>query len=228
MTRLRISYRSGATSLLFVLVAAAPFVVVACSKSEGASTSVSSATTPSVSVSVSASASVSAHDQPQTALSVTPSSYMSIPERFATEAMNRPTNMTVRVEETTAAFRKAGVEIIEEKQHLASSYLAKYCVGAKTKNDDISFSICEYESEAKAIEGAAMNDKAFASIKNRKTHRNGATTITLLENVKNEATDALLKKLLDTFMAMKPAAAPGSKAAAASASVPAASAAASK
>lgn len=191
------------------VISAAPFVLVfACSKSgtDSSSTSVSSAAS---SAAASGTASETAAAAPAIPLSLTPSANMSIPERFTSEAMHRPVGPCVRVEETTAAFRKAGFDLIEEKQHLASPYMAKYCVGAKTKNEEISFSICEYDSDGKATEGAAMNDKAFKNVKNRHTHRNGATTLTVLESTKNDANDALVKKLVDTFQAQKPTAAPG-------------------
>jgi len=134
---------------------------------------------------------------------------MSIPERFASEAMHRPRGLTVRVEPTTAAFRKAGIVLTDEKQHLGTAFLANFCVGAKAKTDEVTFSICEYETDAKATEGAAMNDKSFKDIKNRKTHRNGATTLTILEAVKSDENDAIVKKLVDIFQAQTPTALQG-------------------
>ncbi|MBS2019607.1 MAG: hypothetical protein JST00_42490 [Deltaproteobacteria bacterium] len=193
-------------------IALAPFVVVACSKGTAetspSSGSASAAASASASAAVAASSAASGAT-PAIPLSLTPSAYMSIPERFASEAIHRPPGLIVRVEPTTAAFRKAGLAITDEKQHLASPYQAKFCVGAKAKLDEVTFSICEYDTEKQAAEGAALNDKSFKFVKNRQTHRNGATTLTILEAAKNDENDAVVKKLVELFQAQKPAPAPG-------------------
>lgn len=182
---------------LAVLACAGPVMLLACSKSSGTSDA-ASASAASV-----ASALPADSYSAQTAVSVTPSAYMSIPERFTAEATQRPTG-TIRVEDATAAFRKAGLTIDDEKQHLASFYKAVYCVGAKAKAEDVSFSVCEYKDEAAAIGGKTINDKSFSAIKNRTTSRNGATTLTILESNKTAENDVLVKKLIDTFNALKP------------------------
>lgn len=188
------------------LIAFAPFVVVACEKtsSEPAPSTIGSAA-----ASASASAAAASASAAALALSLVPSANMSIPERFASEALHRPPGLTVRVEPTTAAFRQAGIALTDEKQHLGHPYLANFCVGAKAKSDEVTFSICEYDTDAKATEGAASNDKTFKAINNRHTHRNGATTLTILEAVKNDENDAIVKKLVDIFQAQKPSALPG-------------------
>ena len=134
--------------VLMALSGAGPGMLLACSKTDG-----SAAGTPetgsAASASVASSAPAASYSG-QTAASVTPSAYMSIPERFNAEVAQRPTG-TIRVEEATAAFRKAGLTIEEEKQHLASFYKAMYCVGAKAKGEEVSFSVCEYKDEPAAI-----------------------------------------------------------------------------
>lgn len=133
---------------------------------------------------------------------VVPPANMTIPERFNAEASHRPTGV-VRAEDATAAFRKAGVTLDEEKQHLASFYKAAYCVGAKAKGEEISFSVCEYTDGPGAAAGKQLNDKAFSPIKNRSSYVNGGTTLTILESVKTPENDALVKTLVDTFNALK-------------------------
>jgi hypothetical protein len=133
---------------------------------------------------------------------VPPAGNMTIPERFNAEAAHRPTGV-LRVEDVTAAFRKAGVTLEEEKQHLASFYKAAYCVGAKAKGEEISFSVCEYTDAAAAKAGKELNDKAFSPIKNRASYVNGATTLTVLETIKNPDNDVIAKKLVDTFASLK-------------------------
>lgn len=202
-------------------VALAPFLVVACSKgtaetSPASGTTSTSSSASSSSAAAAASSGASSGSIPAIPLSLTPSAYMSIPERFASEAIHRPPGLVVRAEPTTAAFRKAGLAITDEKQHLASPYQAKFCVGAKAKLDEVTFSICEYDTEKQATEGAALNDKSFKFVKNRQTHRNGATTLTILEATKNDENDAVVKKLVEIFQAQKPAPAPGADGGAAS------------
>jgi len=193
---------------------AAPFAVAACSKSgaemgaaPGSPASASAVPPASAASAASASSSAAASaGAPGLPLSATPSAYMSIPERFQAESLNRPKGV-IRAEEATAAFRKAGLKVEGEAQHLASTYKAHYCVGAKVKGDEITFSVCEYADAAAATEGAKMNDAAFAAIKNRKTYRNGGTTLTVLEVAKTPENDALVKKLVDAFEGLKPSAA---------------------
>lgn len=126
---------------------------------------------------------------------------MTIPQKFEAEAKNRPAG-TVRVEDVTAAFTAAGADIREEKQHLGSPYLAKYCVGLKT-GEDIHASICEYDDEKTAVDGMKQSEKAFM-LPNRSLHRNGATTLTLRLG-KNGADDqALAKKMIAAFESLRP------------------------
>lgn len=130
----------------------------------------------------------------------------SIPDRFATEASRRPTGVP-RVEDCLDAFEKVGAEIREEAQHLASPFLALYCVGFQT-GKDVHGSLCEYKDEAVAIKGREVSEKAFASMTNRKVHRNGGSTLTLRVGTTTPEDDALVKKMIAAFQAVKPATAP--------------------
>ena len=198
-------------ALLVGLSCSGPLSLLACSRTEGNAGNAGPGTAEAgstTSASVASSAPAGSYSA-QSAASVTPSAYMSIPERFNAEVAQRPTG-TLRVEDATAAFRKAGLTIDEEKQHLASFYKAMYCVGAKAKGEEISFSVCEYPDETAAIAGKAVNDKSFSPIKNRTTYRNGATTLTVLESTKTPENDVIARKLVDTFAALKAPAAPAS------------------
>ena len=184
--------------MLLAVTSVVPAALLACSKTEPAATA-DAGGSPTASGSAYAPAeSYSA----QTAVSATPSAYMTIPERFNAEVATRPAG-GLRAEDVTAAFRKAGFTLEEEKQHLASFYRASYCVGAKAKGEDLTLSVCEYKSEALANEGKSLNDKSFAAIKNRTSYRNGNTTLTVLESNKTPENDVLAKKLVDTFTALK-------------------------
>ena len=197
---MRLSQRVAVIAVLGGLSCVGPAMLLACSKT-GESNATKTTTASSASASVAASAPADSYSA-QTAASVTPSAYMSIPERFNAEVAHRPTG-TIRVEDATAAFRKTGLTVDDEKQHLASFYKAIYCIGAKAKGEEVSFSVCEYKDEPSAIAGKTLNDKSFSAIKNRTTYRNGATTLTVLESNKTAENDVVVKKLVDTFNALK-------------------------
>jgi hypothetical protein len=127
----------------------------------------------------------------------------SIPGRFATEAARRPAGVP-RVEDCLDAFKKLGAEIREEAQHLASPFLAQYCVGFQT-GKDVHGSLCEYKDQAIAIKGRETSEKAFASVANRKVYRNGGSTLTLRVGTTTPENDALVKKMIAAFQAVKPA-----------------------
>jgi hypothetical protein len=122
--------------------------------------------------------------------------------RIASEAKDRPKD-TVTVEQTVAAFKAAGAEIREQKQHLGHPFRAKYCMGIQT-GADIHMSICEYESAAKAVEGRGVSLQAFAAVPNRSIYANGGTTLTVRLGQNGPEDQALAKKLVATFEGLKP------------------------
>lgn len=128
---------------------------------------------------------------------IPPMNMASIPERFANEAAHRPKG-TVRVEDVFDAFTKAGVTLREQRQHLASPFKAKYCVGAQAGHD-LHMSICEYDDDKTAMEGRQMSEKAFATIARRDLYQNKATTLTIRRNDNDSGDVALRDKLVDLF-----------------------------
>ena len=112
-----------------------------------------------------------------------------------------------RVEDCLDAFKKVGAEIREEAQHLASPFLAQYCVGFQT-GKDVHGSLCEYKDEAMATKGRETSEKAFAAVTNRKVYRNGGSTLTLRVGTTTPENDALVKKLIAAFQAVKPSTTP--------------------
>jgi hypothetical protein len=180
-------------------------VVCACSKTvpenapPASSASVSSAasTAPSPLAPSAAAGSVPAVPDPAQA---------SIPDRFAAETARRPTG-TPRVEDCLDAFKKVGAEIRDEAQHLASPFLAQYCVGFQT-GKDVHGSLCEYKDEAAATKGRDLSEKSFAAVTNRKVYRNGGSTLTLRVGTTTPENDALVKKMVTAFQAVKPATTP--------------------
>ena len=176
-------------------------VVGACSKPApeptpaAASASVSSAAAPA-----SASASI-ALQTPELPPSATPSAYLSIPDRFNAEAGGRPLNVP-RPEDLFAAFTKDGIKIHDVAQHMASPFGAKFCVGFQG-GKALHGSFCEYKDEASAKSGGDASDKAFKS-GTRKVHRNGAATLTVRIGTVSADEEALAKKWVELFNALKP------------------------
>lgn len=178
-------------------------MVGACSKSTpeptptAASASVSSGIAPA-SAAASGMASAPTPDLP---LSATPSAYLSIPDRFNAEASGRPANVP-RPEDLFAAFKKDDIKIHDVAQHMAAPFGAKFCVGFQG-GKDLHGSFCEYKDEAAAKTGGEASDKAFKT-NTRKVQRNGAATLTVRIGTASPEDEALGKKWVDLFNALKP------------------------
>lgn len=128
---------------------------------------------------------------------------MSIEQRFASESANRPSDpTTLRAERALEEFSSLGATMREARQHLGAPFGAKYCVGART-GEDIHLSVCEYDGDERAAEGARGSRTAFAHVENRRVERNGATTLTLRLGRSTPADQALARKLVDAFATMK-------------------------
>jgi hypothetical protein len=122
-------------------------------------------------------------------------------ERFLAEAQARPKS-GITVEAVHAAWKKAGVVLTEEQQHLAAPFEAKYCVGGKI-GTEIATSVCEYTDAKSAEGGKATSMKAFGVVKNREILVNGSTTLTVRINELTAVNQAVAKKMKDTFVALK-------------------------
>jgi len=129
-----------------------------------------------------------------------PSAGMSMGEIFGSEA-NRPAG-AIKTEDVVDAFTKAGATVRDQKQHLGSSFKARYCMGVKT-GEDIHISICEYDNEKIAEEGKETSAKLFAKVPNRTLHRNGQTTLTMRLGQNTPADQVLAKKLVEAFNGLK-------------------------
>jgi hypothetical protein len=98
---------------------------------------------------------------------------MSFPERFQTEAASRPA-LKPRVEDVLAAFKTAGLDIVEPKQHLASPLGARYCVGARAIDGAATLfqlSVCEYLNADVAAKSAAFSETAMKTLLPTRTVR---------------------------------------------------------
>jgi hypothetical protein len=115
---------------------------------------------------------------------------------FQNEAANRPAG-GLRAEDTLAAFHRAGIELSEERQHLARPYGARYCMGAFAAGRDLALSVCEYVDTTAAQAGAAASGKI--ALKNREIRLNRATSLTIREINKTPESDGLSTRIFDNF-----------------------------
>ncbi len=123
--------------------------------------------------------------------------------RLNVERESRPgPNVHPTADEVFAAYDKAGLKMQPAKQHMASEYNAKFCVGDKSPDENVGLSVCEYGNEADATAGQVLSVKMFKEVANRNVYRNKNTTLAIVEIVKNADNDALVKKLVATFQAL--------------------------
>lgn len=73
--------------------------------------------------------------------------------RLQYEATHRPAAAaSPRVEDVLASLDAAGITLAEQKQYIAMTVKAAYCVGGQTR-DGLSIAVCEYETPAAAEAG---------------------------------------------------------------------------
>lgn len=105
-------------------------------------------------------------------------SMRSIGGRLQYEASHRPAT-PLRAEAVLAALARAGVSLAEQKQYVAMTVQAAYCVGGQTA-DGLSVAVCEYPSPAAAAAGRAYVTARFQIPElARVIHVRGATTLAL-------------------------------------------------
>jgi len=114
---------------------------------------------------------------------------------FRVEADNRPSG-TLRAEDAYDAFRRAGLELHEQRQHLGRPYGARYCVGAKS-GSELALSVCEYIDDAAAVAGAESSRKL--TLANREIRLNHATSLTIRQLVKTPESAALAARFFEAF-----------------------------
>jgi hypothetical protein len=136
-----------------------------------------------------------APSQPLRATAPRPENPRDIGALFQVEASNRPAG-ALRVEDVLAAFRRSGIELSEERQHLGRPYGARYCVGAKS-SPELALSVCEYVDAAAARDGTAISNKI--PLKDRDIRVQRATSLTVRLITKTPASQAVAVRLFDAF-----------------------------
>lgn len=134
---------------------------------------------------------------------------MGIPERFEIEKKSRPANIKPNVESAVAALRKAGFNIVREKQHLGQPFGARYCVGAEAVTDaDASstrmffLSLCEFVSPEVAELSTKYNASISKGIADRVVKANKQMTLTTRLEGKTPENQAASDKAFTTFSAL--------------------------
>ncbi len=138
---------------------------------------------------------------PPAAITVKPAAPqgLSLPERLTAEAQARPA-AALRAENIFAAVVQTGVEITERTQYLASSLGAGYCQNAKTKND-LSITVCEFESDEAATKGRAAA-LAAVPVANRRIEVHHATTLQIIEAPPSVQSAKLADAVVSAFNAL--------------------------
>ncbi len=119
--------------------------------------------------------------------------------RFALEAKNRPDG-GLRAEDVYRSFERAGAKVTDERQHLASPFRARYCVGAAVA-DKVALSVCEFASPEEARAGRDESTRMLV-VPNRTVYANRTATLTVREESRTAENDALAALLVKTFAAL--------------------------
>jgi hypothetical protein len=121
---------------------------------------------------------------------------VTIQDKLENEKGARPTD-TPKAEDVYAALGKNGLPIREERQHVASIFGAKYCLGGKS--GVLAYSVCEYESPEAAKSGRDMSLKTLA-VPNRAIFVNKKTTLTVRQPpLATKESEAATQKSADVF-----------------------------
>ena len=127
---------------------------------------------------------------------------MSIPERFQVEASSRPTAKP-KAEEVFASLKAAGLTIADEKQHLASPFGARYCVGGRAVSGTttlLQLSVCEYVTPDVARTSAAYSEQSMKTLMPDRTVRaHKHLALILRPDAKTEEATAAMTKAQATF-----------------------------
>lgn len=128
---------------------------------------------------------------------------MGMPERFELERNARPPKIEPNAEAVFAALAKTGLTIVDQKQHLASPFGARYCAGARAVDGEktlLWLSVCEYVTAELAKSASEYSEETLSpSIPFRKVYSNKQTGLIMrLDQDKPENQDAS-KKAVDAY-----------------------------
>jgi hypothetical protein len=166
-------------------------VVAGCSKNKSGPSAVDAG------VATTAASAPMASPAPVTSANTQPTPQMLFGSKLAQEAIGRPTG-TPKAEDVLAAITAAGVPLTNQQQYVATTIKAHYCLDARSPTG-INVSVCEYDDDAKAIEGRAFSQNLFKAISHREVVVNKKTTLSLLQTVVTPESQAAHDKAIAIF-----------------------------
>ncbi len=122
---------------------------------------------------------------------------MTLMGRLTYEAQHRPTGV-LKAEDVVAALKEAGIELSRPQQVLALAVRAAYCVAGASKAGT-GVAVCEYASEAEAVEGRKYSLEKMAGVKNRLLSVRRGTLLTVTTTVEPPESDVEAKKIVGVF-----------------------------
>ena len=131
-----------------------------------------------------------------------PGRSLNLGDKMMQEANTRPSG-GLRADLVFTEFAKEGLRLgSPPKQHLGAPIGAAYCLGAES-TAHVAISVCEYADETSAKKGRDQSLSAFNSIEheiaNREIFVNKATTLTMLQSLKGNDSEAESKRLVQQF-----------------------------
>jgi len=121
--------------------------------------------------------------------------------RLSKEGRERP-GVAPTAEDVFAAFDRLGASVPQREQTLGATYKAAYCVGGYTADRTLAINVCEYGNEGAATAGRDLSRSLFPDLPSRDVWRRKATTLSIIEQKRDDATIALQKKLVSAFLAL--------------------------
>jgi hypothetical protein len=132
---------------------------------------------------------------------LSPGALASLSNRLQYEATHRPPAAAPRAEDVLAALARSGIALAEQKQYVARTVRAAYCVGGQTA-DGLGVSVCEYASPADAAAGRTyVTDRFRIPDLERVIHVRGATTLALSHH-SGASLDEATRRAADAFLTM--------------------------
>ena len=145
---------------------------------------------------------------------------MGLTDRFQVEAKSRPAGLKINVESVYDALKKAGLPVVDQQQHLAQTFGARFCMGARLgappsdkpaldagkgapppPPTQVYLSVCEFVSNEVAEMSKTYSAEAL-KIPFRVIHAKAQTTLTVRGASDAPEIKALMDKALSTYDAL--------------------------
>jgi hypothetical protein len=125
---------------------------------------------------------------------------LTLADRLAAEARNRP-RIQPNADDVLTAFAKIGGAVANKKQGLGATYSASFCEGGTTTDGAVTMSICEYPDGDATKAGLAALETIYPA-KQAKHVMHKDTVLTTLRLQDGPAAQALETKLVAAYAAL--------------------------